>query len=55
MTEILCDQQADHTIQEGYYHSSECYCVRVIGNNELLVYDAKHLAMPKGLQERIIA
>ena len=54
-TEVLCDQQADDTIQQGYHYGSGCYCVRAIGNKELLVYDTKHLAMPKGLQGRIIA
>ena len=47
MTEIACDQNADITLKQFYNDSNEHYCKRVIGNAKLLVYDAKHLIIPK--------
>ena len=46
VAEIGHEQRAAATMQHYYYISCEHYCVTVIGNTELLIYDEKCLIIP---------
>ena len=46
VAEVVYDQKDEIILQQFYRSSSECYCVREY-NDELLVYDIKHLMILK--------